>query len=366
MVKLVNCGSENFKERAKNINVIVYGAGRASETVIKRYFQDGSIAMLVDSDSSKTGKIINVSGLNIRISALSEMVEYVANSDKTQTAVLISTPGYAAEIINKLDDIPELDGIECYVHKLIKNTREIGYPVFFSKGEQRIPKKIHYIWLGRKKIPEEFEDYIKGWKVINPDYEIIRWDESNYDLSKNDFVREAYEAGAWSRVANYMRLDIIYNHGGIYLDTDVEMIKSVDCLLQDDAFFCMGNTDSINTGCGFGAKIGCDVVKDIMNEYEGKHFDTEKGGVGQYSSHFFLEDAILKQGFEIMDKYQKIKDVVLYPKEVMSPMTFEGMPNFLTKYTVAIHHEKGSWRTKKEKDGVDELSKIIKERLVNE
>lgn len=366
MVKFVNCGTESFKEIIKKKDVIIYGAGRALETVIDRFFPDGSFAMLVDTDSKKTGRVISISDVNIMISSKNEMIDYVKYKNKADILLLITTPNYAAEIIRQLDNVPELDGIECYVHNTIRNTKEANTPILFSRGEQRIPKKIHYIWLGGKEIPADCKKYIEGWKKYNPDYDIVRWDETNLNLRKNDFIIEAYQKGALAWVSNYMRLDVIYNYGGIYFDTDVEVKKNLDCLLNDDAFFCMETTDSINNGPGFGAVKGNTLVKDMLSGYEGKHFDPDKGGVGLRPNHCFLETALIRHGFTITNRYQKHQGVVLYPKEVMSPLTIDGLPDFMTEYTLSIHHEKGSWKTKKEKDGANGLSQMIKTRMVNE
>ena len=99
-----------------------------------------------------------------------------------------------------------------------------------------IPKKIHYCWVGGNSKPPLVKKCIQSWKKYCPDYEIIEWNESNYDISKNIYMKQAYEAKKWAFVTDYMRLDIIYEHGGIYLDTDVELIKNIDDLLSNEAF----------------------------------------------------------------------------------------------------------------------------------
>ena len=99
-----------------------------------------------------------------------------------------------------------------------------------------IPKKIHYCWFGGNEMPEVVIKCIKSWKEIMPDYEIIRWDESNYDVKKCKFISDAYAEKKWAFVSDYARLDILYDHGGIYLDTDVEVLKSLNDLLDLDGF----------------------------------------------------------------------------------------------------------------------------------
>ena len=101
-----------------------------------------------------------------------------------------------------------------------------------------IPKIIHYCWFGRKPKSEEFNKYLESWKRFCPDYEIKEWNESNFDLNKNDYCREAYEAKKWAFVADYVRLKVLEKYGGIYMDTDVELIKSLDKFLHYNAFMC--------------------------------------------------------------------------------------------------------------------------------
>ena len=102
-----------------------------------------------------------------------------------------------------------------------------------------IPKKIHYCWFGGNPLPEDVKRYIESWKKYCPDYDLIRWDESNYDVHKNAYVELAYQNKKWAFLTDYARLDIIYEHGGIYLDADVELIHSLDDLLQNSCYMGM-------------------------------------------------------------------------------------------------------------------------------
>ena len=102
---------------------------------------------------------------------------------------------------------------------------------------ERIPKKIHYCWVGGTAKPKSVQYCIDSWKKYCPDYEIIEWNEDNYDFSKNRYMKEAYDNKKWGFVPDYARLDIIYQHGGIYMDTDVEMVANLDDLLEYEGFF---------------------------------------------------------------------------------------------------------------------------------
>ena len=113
-------------------------------------------------------------------------------------------------------------------------------------------------------MPKYVHKCIQSWKKFCPDFQIIRWDETNYDIEKNEFVRQAYSAKKWAFVSDYARIDILYNHGGIYLDTDVELIKPLDELLYQNAFVGVDATHLISLGLGFGAVKGCKIIENLL------------------------------------------------------------------------------------------------------
>ena len=140
-----------------------------------------------------------------------------------------------------------------------------------------IKKVINYCWFGGSEKNNLIKKCIASWKKFCPDYEIIEWNEDNYDVTKNKYMFEAYKAKKWAFVSDYARLDIIYNNGGIYLDTDVELIKPLDKIIEDvDAFFCYQD-DKINTGLGFGAVKNNQIIKELLNSYQEIHFVKSDG-----------------------------------------------------------------------------------------
>jgi len=135
-----------------------------------------------------------------------------------------------------------------------------------------IPQKIHYCWFGENQKTELVKKCVESWHEYCPDYEIIEWNESNYDIEKSKFMKEAYSAKKWAYVSDAARLDIVYTQGGVYLDTDVKLTAPIDSLLNDD-FFCFFETGRrINTGLGFGAVKGSEIVKEMLKQYEIKGF----------------------------------------------------------------------------------------------
>jgi len=136
-----------------------------------------------------------------------------------------------------------------------------------------IPKTIHYCWFGGNPKPELVLKCIESWKKFCPDYEIIEWNESNFDVNYIPYVRDAYAAKKWAFVSDYARLKIIFDRGGIYLDTDVELKRSFNDLLQYDAWFAQDDIRWINTGLGFGARAGNQLIQRILVQRSERDFD---------------------------------------------------------------------------------------------
>ena len=206
-----------------------------------------------------------------------------------------------------------------------------------------IPKVIHYVWVGGKPLTPLAEKCIESWKKHCKGYEIKRWDETNFDVSSNVFCKEAYENKKWAFVADYIRLKILYDEGGIYMDTDVETIKPLDNYLNNKAFVGLEFTGKIQTGI-IGAEKGSNWIKLLLNYYESKHFQNEDGTILNMPSVLFVSDLTEKEyNVKIEDKYQELKDVVIYPHEVFCPDQLTEKKYSVKDETVTVHHFAASW-----------------------
>lgn len=130
-----------------------------------------------------------------------------------------------------------------------------------------IPKKIHYCWFGHNEKPELVLKCIESWKKYCPDYEIIEWNEDNIDVNFCSYSKRAYEEKRWGYVPDPLRFKIIYENGGIYLDTDAELIAPIEEYLQYGAFFGYATATEIGSGLGFGAEKGHPFVKTMLDHY---------------------------------------------------------------------------------------------------
>ena len=166
-----------------------------------------------------------------------------------------------------------------------------------------IPKKIHYCWFGENEKPLLVIECIKSWQKYCPDYEIMEWNSKNYDVHKNKYMEQAYQAKRWGFVSDYARLDIIYQYGGIYLDTDVELIRSLDDLLETDGYIGFEKKVDeecdevyVNTGQGFGASAFHPVVKAMMDIY--KEIDLLRRKTKFKTCPYYNTEAFVKAGNE--------------------------------------------------------------------
>ena len=207
-----------------------------------------------------------------------------------------------------------------------------------------IPKKIHYCWFGKNTIPEDVQRCIDSWKKYMPDYEIIQWDESNYNIEENiDYVQEAYSQKKWAFVSDYARLDIIHKNGGIYLDTDVEVIKPFDQLLKHQAFFGMEEPGRVNTGLGFGAEKNSEILTQLMELYKDLHF-YHKNRMNNMTCVDLALPIFKEWGVTEKNSVHRINNsAIVYPTEYFCPKNFSGKGK-ISENSYSIHHYSSSWR----------------------
>lgn len=206
-----------------------------------------------------------------------------------------------------------------------------------------IPKVIHYCWFGNNPLPFEVKKCINSWKKICPDYEIKRWDETNFDVYQNDFIKSAYGSKAWAFVSDYARLKIVYDEGGIYLDTDVELKKSLDELRKSEGFFAIQQEGHYcNTGLGFGAKKENEIVKTMLDLYDDLIYSEENKF--SIACPYLNTKALEKYGYSYSDDVIVIHNNLVLPPRFMDPIApGKNKENLLCNDTVSIHHYSASW-----------------------
>jgi hypothetical protein len=309
-----------------------------------------NIHFIVDTNRAKQGTFLHIDGISISIISPEELrVRYTG-----EMPVVTVGRKYRGEVINFLDTEAEyipyapwsyekmlamcLEN-EAFSDSIAAHFRQYEKPV--------IPKIIHYFWVGGAPIPQEFQNYIETWKKYCPDYEIVRWDESNYDFSKNRYMMQAYKAKKWGFVPDYARLDVIYQYGGIYLDTDVELIRPLDPLLYQDGFAGFSPDGYVSLGLGFGGRKGLSILKEMCDEYDDMEFidfttkaeQCEKNiqASPEIQMKTLGRHGVVKNGFHL----QEIENLTLYPVPVLHGMVNEV--SIRSDIAFAIHHYAGTW-----------------------
>ncbi len=210
-----------------------------------------------------------------------------------------------------------------------------------------IPKKIHYCWFGGKALPVEARRCIESWKKVLPDYEIIEWNETNFDITCNRYVREAYENRKFAFVTDYVRLYALVKEGGIYMDTDVEVLKSYNQFLHHTAFSGFENNNYVPTGMMASEKGGA-WVTELLNEYADRKFVKEDGSFDTTTNTETITNNMIKRGLVLNNTYQDFPGLAtMYPSDYFCPKDHgTGMIN-LTENSVCIHHFACSWLSPK-------------------
>lgn len=210
-----------------------------------------------------------------------------------------------------------------------------------------IPKIIHYCWVGNVPKPKSVLYCIESWKKYCPDYEIREWNEENYNFFKNEYMCQAYEARKWGFVPDYARLDIIYQYGGIYLDTDVEIIKNFDELLERKAFMGFENTGDgeffVNCGHGFGAEQHHEIIGAARDLYNNVQFVNSDGTYNLLPSPHYTTQSLMQYGLLRENRDQLLQGMMVYASDVLCPKNFRTGKIHKTERTVSIHHFTASW-----------------------
>ena len=210
-----------------------------------------------------------------------------------------------------------------------------------------IPKIIHYCWFGGKRLSEDAKKYIESWRKFCPDYVIMEWNEANFDVNSIPYVKEAYEQKKWAFVSDYARLYALKNYGGIYLDTDVEIIKKLDSFLQNEAFIGAESKYSICTAV-IGAEKNAKFIEELMHLYDDIHFVSGKKIDTTPNSQRIFK--YLEANYNYRNSEFPIcwNNCTLYPKDYFSPINCYTFKQEITDNTYCIHRFAGTWKNKSE------------------
>lgn len=210
-----------------------------------------------------------------------------------------------------------------------------------------IPKTIHYCWFGRNPLPESAQKCITSWRKYLPDYEIKEWNEDNFDVNIIPYTKEAYEAKKYAFVSDYARFWILYKYGGLYFDTDVEVIKPMDDIIARGAFMgCESSGEramSVNPGVGLGVTPGHGFIAEMLGVYSRLQFLNEDGTVNQKTIVSYTTEQLSLHGLKTLGEIQIIDGVWIYPQDYFNPLDDLTGKLKKTENTRSIHWFMNSW-----------------------
>ena len=335
--------------------IMCFGAGRIFKSFVGGELLEplcgGKIDCVLDNDSNKWGTYTTSPSGRYKICNPGILLDYSGE----EVIVLITCAEYEP-IINQLKGInPDIS--YCIYREVLESyhvwrSKNIVLPKSFRvTATPEIPKVIHYCWFGKGKLPDEHHEWMKSWKKYCPEYKIVEWNESNYDVHKNRYISDAYNAKKWAFVSDYARLDVIYEHGGIYLDVDVELLQPLDELLYAKGFVGFELFDCVDTGSGFGAVKKLPVIGEMRSVYDSLTFldyvdkadYMEKRRSGQMKlCTDYQTDVLKKHGLDPDSfKYQHVADLQVYPVPVLCGKVHSKI--VATDSTYCIHHYAASW-----------------------
>ena len=215
-----------------------------------------------------------------------------------------------------------------------------------------IPKIIHYCWFGRNPLPESAQKCIASWRKFFPDYEIKEWNEDNFDVNMIQYTKDAYEAKKYAFVSDYARFWILYKYGGLYFDTDVEVIKPMDDIIERGPFmgiekaFSLDLPPMIAPGLGLGAAPGMEIFQRILDGFHQMDFYTKDGAYNPYTMIPMVTELFTSLGFKGTGEVEYVADTYIYPQEYFNP--FDDMTGKLniTPNTYSIHWYSKTWTDK--------------------
>ena len=347
-MKLKKGTFEDFSRQVKTAEkkIVVYGAGVIGQIAapywLCQYGLEHEVTCYVDADFHKQGQTVRLGSRDISIRPLSALDE------ESGQYILLVTVSAFEPVVQALEQIPGTTDAEAYFLPVmlldIAHAIKAG-SVARDSETQLIPKKIHYCWFGRNPIPAELQKCMDSWKRFCPDYEIIRWDESNYDIHKSPYMEQAYAHKKWGFIPDYARLDILYQYGGIYLDTDVELIRNLDDLLYQPAFCGVENWGTVNFGGCSGAQPGNSVVQSVLEARKDIAFLGADGQLNLATCGYYETNPLIEQGLKINGETQTIGDgmMTVYAAEFFHPFDYMSGETNITQNTFSIHHFSGSW-----------------------
>ena len=362
-MKLYNTYYERFLKHVKGKNLICYGAGKMLDEmadVLSELPEVCNSLSIVDGDHNKQGKKRIVYNRQYIISSIEDTLK------ENKDAVVLVTSGALAEILIRLEEILQ-DELQVFSFLLMRKenferkliTVQDCDEIIGKHDVEQIPRIIHYFWFGKKEMPDDYKKNIETWQKYCPDYEIVRWDENNCNIDECSYAKEAYEQRKYGFVPDYFRLKTIYEQGGIYLDTDVLLLKPLDELLYLSAYTGFEDNEKVAFGVGFGAGKGFPLLKEMYEVYEKIHFVNDDGSLNTIASPTYQTNILKKHGLVCNGRMQIVEGMTILPMNYLTVQSNHTGRRYLTKNSFSIHQYAASWFSEKDRENKRKAEELL-------
>lgn len=358
-MKELNFGLNKFRDFIKSKKCICFGSGAQAKRMIcimQNWNIVKNIVTFVDNDKSKIGKKIKYRGLEFPIVSAEESLGYVDGN-----TIYIITCSDVIGIKEQMDQYKILKEIPFFslAELASQQLRISDYDNVVKESDMPlIPKKIHYCWCGSE-LPDSCKKNIESWEKYCPDYEIIEWNEKNYNFNENKYMRQAALMGKWGLACDYARVDILYNNGGIYLDTDVEVTQCLDELLYQKGFAILDNAFLVNFGTGYGSIAYNPILKELRDYYNDVDYILQDGSLNNEPSPIHIYNVLRKYGLKVNDTFQTVPGINIYPM-IMGGSNSYTQQKRVTDKTFFVHYGAATWLDNKYMESKNRLSEYYK------
>lgn len=358
-MKLENCDLRTFCQQINNKQIILFGVGQAFRAWISKVF--------VDSDIDKHIKYIvdnGAAGTSVMVGKRSIPIYHPEKlKDEKNVYVVITNLNYMLEMYQQLVDMELDDTVSAFVMHYImavscgKKVPALEKLLCCDNRPQKIEKTINTFWFSDDPIPDSYKRCIDSWQKYCPDYDIKIWNRKNYDCEQNSFMRKALSCKKWAFVSDYARVDVLYQNGGIYMDMDVEVVKSLDPLLGNTAFFSFDMHNDIGLEI-FGTQKRNPLLLKIIDKYKISEFDPER--MVEMAQPSFIRNIVCEFGVRLDGNMQCIDEMIFAPRSYFNPqdaVIYEYAA--MDEETYTIHRSNTAWTDQVMKETAREKAKKL-------
>ncbi len=342
-MKIVNFKINELVDKLYKDRIVIFGIGEYYKGYVMEQFPKELVNNVVYAiDNNVSCSEIFIGDKQIPVYHPSRI-----KSEKSCTILLMST-NEMYDMYQQLENMDLNDDIRCgsiplaFAEFVGDMSTEIHKKIF--NNCKKIDKKIHSFWFSGDKKPEDYQKCIDSWYKMCPDYEIIEWNMDNYDYNKNAFMKQAIEKRKWAFASDYARLDVVYQFGGVYMDMDVELLKPLDSLLGNKAFFTFDVNRDIDLGT-FGSVSGNDLLAELMHQYDNIDFSGDMKSMNYYCQPRYIRSVLKKNGVLLNGNAQYVDEMAFLPRNYLAPkdsILYEMIG--LTEETIGIHHYNAGWK----------------------